>query len=174
MSQVEHVGVGGIETRCGSVRVAGVTRQNEVAGQPQQSSVAPHAGVVLLVVHDERRGGGDRIGAAGKVADVRNPPLLIHDEILHQVEVLGPGLKRQVRRGVAVGTAVVHVHVEVGAEPPGGGRSASRVKAIRSGVVESGRRVTVRLTTRYSGPRDTSTSSSPAGAVTTDEPRLWK
>jgi hypothetical protein len=56
-------------------------------------------------------------GLPGKVADVRNSPLLVHDQILDEVHVLGPGLPRQTRWRIPVRTAVIHVDMEITAVP---------------------------------------------------------
>jgi hypothetical protein len=53
------------------------------------------------------------------VADIRDPSLLVHDQVLDQVEVLGLSLKGQAGGRVAVGATIVHVHVQIGAEPAG-------------------------------------------------------
>jgi len=120
VSDVEDARVGRLKAGDAGVGVRGVARKNEMLSQPQQSHVAPEAGVVLLAVHDERARARRRIGPRPEPPDVRYPALLVDDEVLHHVEVLRPGLEGQPGGVVAIGAAVVHVHVQVTAVPAAG------------------------------------------------------
>ncbi len=53
--------------------------------------------------------------SAAEVADVRNALLLVDDQVVDDVEVLGVLLREQRLRRAAIVAAVVHVHVQVGA-----------------------------------------------------------
>jgi hypothetical protein len=119
VGQVKHIGVAGVQARCRRVGVPGVARQDDVPAEAEQSAVAPNAGVILLIVDDDCRGGGNGIRTAGEVADVGDPALLVYYQILNQVQVLGPGLKEQSGWLVAVGASIVHVYVEVRTVPAG-------------------------------------------------------
>ena len=77
----------------------------------------PVARVVLLVVGDDGAGGGHRIGPAQEPLHVRNPLLLVHDQIFHDVDVLGLCLEAEARGIIPVMAAVIHVHVQVAAPP---------------------------------------------------------
>ncbi len=143
--------------------------------ETKEAGVSPVAGVVLLIVDDERGRSGHRIGTSGEIVQVGNPAFLVDDQVLHYVQVLRPGLRRQPSRRVAVGTAVVHVHVEIAAVPPSWpeGRPAARATT-RTTREELAATLTVRRTTRYSGPWETSTLNLPAGTVTVAAPDTWK
>ena len=57
------------------------------------------------------------IGIGTEIADVRDPLLLVDDEVVDGVEILGPCLPRQIFRRVPIVPAIVHVDVQVGASP---------------------------------------------------------
>ena len=99
--EVEDRRVVGKEARRGRVRVARVVRQDEVLLQAEVPRVAPPARVVLLVVLDQRRRGGDRVEGRGEPRDVRDALLLVDDQVLDDVQVFGLGLRAQARRVVA-------------------------------------------------------------------------
>ena len=117
VGQVRDIGVGWRETRGSGIRVAGVARQQDAAPEAEDAEVAPVARVEFLPVHDERPGRRCRVDPHPARGDVGDALLLVHDEILDDVEILGLRLQHEVRRGVAVVPAVIHVHVHVGAHP---------------------------------------------------------
>ena len=63
------------------------------------------------------RGRRDAFALRPKWAMSGNALFLVDDQVLDDVEVLGLRLARQALRRVAVVAAVVHVHVQVGADP---------------------------------------------------------
>ena len=67
---------------------------------------------------DQRRLGRHRIEDPAEVFDVGDPGLLVHHQVLRHMEILGLGLEPEPRRRVAIVAAVVHVNVEIPAEPP--------------------------------------------------------
>ena len=117
VAQVGDVGVGGHEARHRGVRLARVVRQQVVVAQPEQRRVAPEAGVELLPMHEKEERRRHRVGRRPEGGDVGDALLLVDDQVLDEVEAFGHGLEGQVRRRVAVVTAVVHVHVQVAAPP---------------------------------------------------------
>ena len=125
--------------------------------------MTPVAGVILLVVHDQGARRRCRIGPSdGSSPTSGTRPSLFTIRFSTRCEVLGPRLEREPPRRVAVGAAVVHVDVEVAAVPaaaPPGRRPPER----RPGAWcrASARTSTVRRSTRYSGPRETSTRVPP-------------
>ena len=103
--------------------------------------MAPVAGVVLLVVLDaasSRVETGSRLRREAR--HVRDPLLLVDDQVLDDVQVLGLGLRAQARRVVAVGAAVVHVHVQVAAPPAAGGQVRQALEAQARRGRRAGRR----------------------------------
>ena len=121
MGEIGDRGVRQSKTCRGGVGISGVLREQIVRLEAEQSDVAPDAGVKLLRVHKQERGGRYRIRVGAEVGDVRNPLLLVHNQILDDMQVLGARLEREMLRRVAVGATVVHVHVHVPA-PPAAGR----------------------------------------------------
>ena len=79
--------------------------------------MAPEAGVKFLGVHDQHAVAARRVRIGAEIADVRDPLLLVDDEIVDDVEILGPRLPREVVGRVPIGAAVIHVDVQVGAAP---------------------------------------------------------
>ena len=63
------------------------------------------------------RGAPVAAGSAPNAGDVGDALFLVDDQVLDDVEILGLRLPREVRGRVAVMAAVVHVHVQVGADP---------------------------------------------------------
>ena len=117
MREIGHGRVRQCKTRGGGVGVAGILRQQIVRREAEQPQVAPHAGMKLLRMHEQKGGRRNGVLVGTEVRDIGNPLLLIDDQILDHVQVLGARLKRQMRRRVAVGTTIVHVDVNV-ARPP--------------------------------------------------------
>src|SRR4029077_19142971 len=79
--------------------------------------VSPVARVKLLAVRDDERVRRNRIRIRSETHDVWKPLLLVHDEVVNEVEIFGRGLLEQVPRRISVRAAVIHVHVEVAAPP---------------------------------------------------------
>ena len=73
--------------------------------------------MVFLRLQNRSGSGAGRIGAGAEIADVGDALFLVDDGVEDHVQVLGPRLLRQVVRRIAVMAAVVHVHVQVGADP---------------------------------------------------------
>ena len=127
----------GSQARRGGACVAGVPWEEHVVTQPQQADVAPDAGVVFLVVDDERpRSGGGVL--PDPIPDVRDTALLVDDQVLHDIEILRARLEREMPGCVAVGAAIVHVHVEVRASPPARGQVAEGSERDGEGRVATG------------------------------------
>ena len=105
------------KTRRGGVGVAGVLGEQVMRLEAEQADVSPDARMKLLRVHQQERCGGYRIGVRAEVGNVRNPLLLVHDQILDDVQILGARLECEMTRRVAIGAAVVHVDMHVPAPP---------------------------------------------------------
>ena len=107
--------------------------------------------------------------------DVRDALLLVDDQVLDDVEVLGFRLCAQPRRVVAVGAAVVHVNVQVAAPPAACGKIHQALEAERARTPSRRRRPRrARATGAYSSPRVARTVYFPAGSVSVAEPLAWK
>ena len=91
MREIEHIGIGGDQAGCGRIGVARVVGQEEVLLEPQQRRVAPEARVKFLGVHQDELGIRHGIRRRLEVADVRDPLLLVDDEVFDDVEALRPG-----------------------------------------------------------------------------------
>ena len=107
----------------------------------EQTQVAPVAGVEFLAVNHQRAGLRGRVNPDPAEGDVGYALLLVHEQILDNVEILRLRLQDQVRRRVAVVSAVVHVHVHIRAHPapvrsvkPGARRHHGRDLRGRSGA----------------------------------------
>ena len=120
MGEIGNHGIRQRETRRGGVGIPGVFGEQVVRGEAQDPQVTPDTGVKFLGVPEQQRGARYRIGVRSEIGDIGNPLFLVDDQILDNVQILGPRLKREMRRGVAVGAAVVHVHVDVAAPPAAG------------------------------------------------------
>ena len=116
--QIGDVGVGRGEARGGGVGIPGILREDVVVGEAEKRDMPPVARVVLLAVHQQEAARGDGIRTGAEIGDVGDALLFVHHQGLHDVQVLGACLEREVRRGVAVRAAVIHVHVQVAAPPP--------------------------------------------------------
>ena len=117
MRQVRHIRIGRKQARRRRVRVAGIAGQQRVAMHAEHTQVAPIAGVEFLAVNHQRPGLRCRVNPDPAVGDVGEALLLVHDEILDNVQILRLRLQHQVRRRVAEVSPVVHVHVHVRAHP---------------------------------------------------------
>ena len=139
--------------------------------------MSPVAGVEFLAVQHERIGPRGRIPAMACVGDVRDALLLVDDQVVDDRESSARGLQRQVRGRVAVGAAVVHVHMDIAADPapPGGHRSRDAPAASPRHPPWRRRRPrrSARTGTR-SGPFITSTCTLPAGTSMSAVPSVWK
>ena len=69
---------------------------------------------------------GIRAAARLEIADVRDPLFLVDEQVVDDVEVFRVLLREQRLRRAAVVAAVVHVHVQVGAEELAEFRAAGR------------------------------------------------
>src|SRR5689334_15453390 len=97
-------------------------------GETKQAEMTPVARVIFLAVQDQRAVAARRVGGRPEVSDVRNALLLVDDEVVDNVEVLGPRLPCQVLRRVPIMPSVVHVDVQVRAsEDSEGGRQFVRL-----------------------------------------------
>ena len=83
----------------------------------EQRKMPPRAGVKLLPVQDEQTIGGGGIGVGAEACDIGKALLLVDDQVVHDIEVFRLCLGCEVRRRVAIQTAVIHVHVQVAAPP---------------------------------------------------------
>src|SRR5712692_533693 len=83
----------------------------------KQSAMAPVAGVKFLSVQDKLLDGGSLIQARSTFVNVREPLLLIDDQIVHDLQIFGLRCTHEVIGSVVVRAAIVHVHVEVAAYP---------------------------------------------------------
>src|SRR5207247_2415541 len=132
----------------------------DVAGQAEQAEVAPEGRVELLVVADERLRVGGGIEAAREVGEVGDALLLVDDQALDHLHVLGFGLEPQGGRGRAVDPAVVHVDVQVAAHVAPGPqvgeameRPSAPVTETRAGVARPEPASVTSIRNRPTGPR---------------------
>src|SRR4029077_10269216 len=102
---------------CRRARIHRIVGQQEIAREVQDAEVSPVTGVKLLSVPEEVGGGGCGIGGRTEVRDVGNALFFVDDEVLDEREVFGGGLRDQMGRRIAVGASVVHVNVNVTANP---------------------------------------------------------
>src|SRR6516162_5809677 len=79
--------------------------------------MAPVTSVKFLALKDEGWGIRDGVGFGAEVSDIRDALLLVDDEIFNDRKILGRGLGDQVHRRISVSTAVVHVNVNISADP---------------------------------------------------------
>jgi hypothetical protein len=127
VSQIGDHAVVRIGTRERRVTVGGEIRRQQVIAEMQESEVAPEAGVEFLRMQDRDPRRAGRSGVGTEPAEIRHALLLVDDEILHDIEVLGARLAHERLRRVAVVPAVVQVHVQVDTEEtPESGRQRLR------------------------------------------------
>ena len=116
VGQVRHRRVVRPGARHRSERIGVVAGQDQPP-QPEQADVPPIAGVELLAVEQQHAAGRRRVDSRQEGADVRDPLLLVDDQVVDEIEPFGARLLRQICGRVAVTAAVVHVDVEVAAPP---------------------------------------------------------
>src|SRR5450631_3229879 len=97
--------------------IADVSRQDHPAPNSQQSEMTPIAGVVLLAVNDERLRRRGRILLYSVVSDVRIALFLVHEQGIYKRQVFCFGLSYQMSRRVSILAAIIHVHVNIRAQP---------------------------------------------------------
>ena len=171
MGQIGDVGVGRHEAGGGGVGLAGVVGEQVVIPQPEQGGVPPEAGVELLAVHEQEPRAGNGIGRGAERVDVGDALLLVDDQVLDQVEALPPGPGRRGERACC-GSARRSSCGRGGRRPTSPGPAGRPVGAARDGrpCVSSAARVSSWRRVAYSGPRQASTTTTPAGTVSAARP----
>ncbi len=79
--------------------------------------MAPEARVEFLRVDDGHSVAARGVGIRTKVTDIGDPLLLVDDQVVNHVQVLGARLPSEILGGVPIGAAVIHMNVQVGAAP---------------------------------------------------------
>src|SRR6266536_2934606 len=99
------------------IRICSVIRNQEMVRKIQESQVPPIAGMKFLPVKKQSRRGGKVITAGAKVGNVRDPLFFVDDEVFNYGEILRLGLLYEMRGRVAISPSVIHVNMDVAADP---------------------------------------------------------
>ena len=98
-------------------RVSRIPRQQNPVANIQQSQMTPLCRVKFLPVHNHRVRVRSRIDLPPRIRNIRNPLLLIHNQIVHNPQILRLRLQNQMLRRIPILSSIIHVHMQITADP---------------------------------------------------------
>src|SRR3954467_1853682 len=117
---VRHVGyicVRWKEAGSGSVRIARISRQQEMLSEMQKTEMSPIARMEFLTMHQEVVFCRSGIGLGAEVCDVWDALLFVDYQVFDDLQVLRRCLRYQMLRRVAVRARIIHVDMHIAVDP---------------------------------------------------------
>src|SRR5712664_2998530 len=99
------------------IGIGSVTWQKEILGEVEQAEMPPVAGVKLLSMEQEIGVRRSRVGPGAEVRNIRNSLFFVDHQVFDNLQVLSRRLRYQMFGRVAICATVIHVHVNVAADP---------------------------------------------------------